>query len=127
MEVTGFLIKVLMTCVTTFITNLKWMAVIQCSLALLLFWIYFKWVSLLLVVDCMSDNSGISMLDGCIKTDDLLPDSLMHNLAATLHLQCPELHPSRNVQRHLLLLYPPGNLGLRTRPGQIRSGDDASV
>ena len=41
----GFLIKVLMTCVSTFITNLKWMSVFQCGLALLLLLIYFYWVS----------------------------------------------------------------------------------
>ncbi|GFH06384.1 uncharacterized protein HaLaN_01005 [Haematococcus lacustris] len=39
----GFLIKVLMTCISTFVTNLRWMSVLQCALALVLLWSYLYW------------------------------------------------------------------------------------
>lgn len=44
MEVISFGIRFLMTISQVFLLNMKWLSVIQAGCALLLLWLYFKWV-----------------------------------------------------------------------------------
>ena len=43
-EVVGFMLKMFMTTVSVFVTNLKWMSIMQVVASAYLAWIYFKWL-----------------------------------------------------------------------------------
>ena len=54
-ELTGFFIKVIMTCASVFITNVKWLSVVQFVMVSLLTYFYLTWVRpvcLLVAIDC---------------------------------------------------------------------------
>lgn len=52
-ELMGFAIRTIMTCVSVFVTNHKWMCIIQLILSVYLTYLYFYWVG------CWEQSAGM--------------------------------------------------------------------